>query len=126
LNFCSPKDEEQQTERSTTFGRIWNAITLSFEMAGFEVPDIRELTVENHVVDTQDLPKAWVINSFTFYQAVFWALAAFFFAQNYELNRTSTFISLDNTAGVCLDDKSQDTCCEVAKGITGTLLLCVQ
>jgi hypothetical protein len=36
--------------------------------------------------------------------------------------RTHTFITLDQNAGVCLDDPSLETCCEVPASITGTYL----
>jgi hypothetical protein len=36
--------------------------------------------------------------------------------------RTKTFITLDRFSGVCKDDPSLDTCCEVPASITGTYL----
>lgn len=62
------------------------------------------------------------MNSFIFYQCCFWALAAFFFARNYILNRTSTFISLDSGAGVCKGESGSDSCCEVPIAITGEFM----
>jgi len=60
-------------------------------------------------------------NSFVFYQLCFWALAAYFFAANYILSRTSSFITLDNTSGVC-KDTGDDKCCEVPSSVTGEFL----
>lgn len=39
--------------------RCWYAFTKAGEAAGFDVPDIKTLEVENPVVDTNDLPKTW-------------------------------------------------------------------
>lgn len=111
--------ELSEDEPKTMFDRCWYAVTKAGEAAGFDVPDIKSLEVENTVVDTSDLPRTWTLNSFIFYQCCFWALAAFFFTRNYLLCRTSTFISLDGKAGVCKGDSGSDTCCEVPTSITG-------
>lgn len=114
--------ELSEDDPKTLLERCWYAFSKAGEAAGFDVPDIKTLEVDNTVVDTQDLPKTWTLNSFIFYQCCFWALAAFFFAHNYVLCRTSTFISLDSGAGVCKGEDGSESCCEVPTGITGEFL----
>jgi hypothetical protein len=58
--------------------------------------------------------------SFFMYQLAFYGLAAYFFAMAYIDGRTSSFITLDNSSGVCVDDHKSDKCCEVPVTITGT------
>lgn len=60
--------------------------------------------------------------TFILYWIAFLALAAYLFAQSYITGRTSSFITLDETSGVCIDDPASTTCCEVASTITGTFL----
>jgi 23S rRNA A2030 N6-methylase RlmJ len=42
---------------------------------------------------------------------------------NYNQSRTSSFITLDQYAGVCVDNLYSTTCCEVPQSITGIFLL---
>ncbi len=58
--------------------------------------------------------------TFILYQLAFYGLAAYFFAMAYIDGRTSSFITLDDTSGVCIDDNRSKTCCEVPVAITGT------
>jgi hypothetical protein len=83
------------------------------ECVGLELPDVKELSIENKVADTTDLPGYWTYFAFGLYQVTFWALAAYFFAVNYIQGRTSSFITLDNSSGVCKGSESSTTCCEV-------------
>ncbi len=67
---------------------------------------------------TSILRRMWA--TFILYQLAFYGLAAYFFAMAYHDGRTSSFITLDNTSGVCIDDSKSSTCCEVPVTITGT------
>jgi hypothetical protein len=73
------------------------------------------------------LTKYFVSNSkwFTFliYVLCFAALGAYLFYVNYNEGRTKTFITLDRLSGVCREDSSLDTCCEVPASITGVYLV---
>lgn len=60
--------------------------------------------------------------TFLLYQAAFLALLIYFVIQQYHQGRTSSFITLDNTSGVCQHDPSSTTCCEVPLTLTGTFL----
>jgi hypothetical protein len=57
------------------------------------------------------------------YAFAFCGLGAYLFYSSYMDARTHTFITLDPYSGVCLDDPSLDTCCEVPAAITGTYLV---
>ncbi len=50
------------------------------------------------------------------------AIGAWLFYLNYMEARTKTFITLDKNSGVCVEDSSMSTCCEVPASITGTYL----
>jgi hypothetical protein len=54
------------------------------------------------------------------YNAALIALTIYFIYIAYIDARTSSFVSLDPEAGVCKEDHSSDTCCEVPQSITGT------
>lgn len=56
------------------------------------------------------------------YQCAFLGLLIYFIYQQYHQGRTSSFITLDNTSGVCVDDAKSTTCCEVPQSISGTFL----
>jgi hypothetical protein len=60
--------------------------------------------------------------SYFVYILSFCGLGAWLFYSSYLNARTHTFITLDPHAGVCLDDPSLGTCCEVPASITGTYL----
>lgn len=60
--------------------------------------------------------------AFFVYQATFIALIIYFIYSAYHDGVTQSFISLDKTSGVCKDDSSSTTCCEVPQTITGTFL----
>ncbi len=49
----------EQIHQKGCFHHTWKYVSMAFESAGLEVPDLRELRVPNHVVDTDDLPRSW-------------------------------------------------------------------
>lgn len=51
--------ELSEDEPKTMLERCWYAFSQAGEAAGFDVPEIKTLEVENPVVDTNDLPKTW-------------------------------------------------------------------
>lgn len=51
--------ELSEDEPKTMLEKCWYAFAKAGEAAGFDVPDIKTLEVENPVVDTKDLPKTW-------------------------------------------------------------------
>ncbi len=104
---------------------------------------------ENVVADLEDFPTYWCSCSFTlhieisvriilfvfsahsicrkfssygFYQAAFFALFAYFISAEYYNGRNNSFMTLDKTSGVCIDDASSTSCCQVPQSITGTFL----
>ena len=56
---------------------------------------------------------------FFLYLAIFVTSAVLLFRMQYLKSRTSSFITLDKTSGVCKSDSSLSTCCEVPATITG-------
>jgi hypothetical protein len=60
--------------------------------------------------------------TFFLYALGFCGLGVWLFYTSYMEGRTKTFITLDRFSGVCKDDPSLDTCCEVPASITGTYL----
>ncbi len=60
--------------------------------------------------------------TFILYASALCALGAYLFYGSYIEGRTKSFITLDKFSGVCADDPSLDTCCEVPASITGTYL----
>ena len=60
--------------------------------------------------------------AFLLYNGTLVGLAAYFVYAAYIDGRTSSFISLDNTSGVCVTDAKSSTCCEVPQTISGTFL----
>lgn len=46
----------------------------------------------------------------------------YFIYTQYEQGRNSSFITLDNTSGVCKGQPSSTTCCEVPQTVSGTFL----
>ena len=72
---------------------------LSFESIGidpstFSMPD-------SAIVDYEDLPTPIKWSMFAAFYMGFIAIGIYFFVQNYNTNLTSTFVSLDNTSGLC-------------------------
>lgn len=47
----------------------------------------------------------------------------YLFITEYQKNRTESFISIDPKSGVCKDDSSSSTCCEIPLTITGDFML---
>lgn len=56
------------------------------------------------------------------YQVAFLGMLIYFIVQSYIEGRTKSFISLDDSAGVCRSDSKSKTCCEVPQTVTGTFL----
>eukprot|EP01038_Epipyxis_sp_PR26KG_P009688 gene9688-13041_t len=77
---------------------------------------------DNMVTFIEEMPFRWKWGFFGLYWLAFIVLMITFTAQQYVLGRTSTFITLDNTSGVCKDDPSSTTCCEVPQSVTGSYL----
>lgn len=65
--------------------------------------------------------RKWI--TFFVYSFSFIVVACALFIQSYQTNRTQTFISLDKTSGVCIDQPKKTTCCEVPQTVTGTYML---
>lgn len=89
------------------------------ETWGWELPEFDDPAIENPIADTTDLPANYMWGTFIFYWVVFIGLAVYFFIEGYIEGRTSSFITLDNESGVCIDDEDSTTCCEVPTGVTG-------
>lgn len=62
------------------------------------------------------------LSAVVIYQVTFVTLLIYFIVTAYTDARTKSFITLDNTSGVCKDDSKSTTCCEVPQTITGTFL----
>lgn len=61
--------------------------------------------------------------TFILYVVVICGLGAVLFWNNYTQGRTSTFITIDKTAGVCKSDPSMTTCCEVPQTVSGNFYM---
>jgi hypothetical protein len=51
------------------------------------------------------------------------ALFVYFVDAQYKAGRTSSFVSIDKNAGVCANDHSLKSCCEVPTSVTGSFLV---
>jgi len=79
--------------------------------------------IETSVADVNDLPGPWKWGAFVIYCVAFAACGAIMFGESYNTSRTKSFISLDSTAGVCVDKQTSTECCEVPKTTSGTFLV---
>ena len=80
--------------------------SIGIDPSSFSMPD-------STIVDYDDLPSPIKWSMFGFFYVGFVAVGIYFFIQNYESNLTTSFISLDNTSGICT---------QVPTDITGNFL----
>lgn len=118
---------------ATGCSKFVNSIRVAVHSAtGFELPEFTHLRIKNNIADIGDFPGFWyglcssqffhicrMWFAYLFYQIAFFGFAAIFLFYQYTDARTSSFITLDNTAGVCKSDPSSTTCCEVPTVVTG-------
>ena len=69
---------------------------------------------ESVIVDYEDLPTRVKWGVYAFFYGGFIAIGIYFFVQNYSSSTASTFISLDNTSGICS---------QVSRDVTGDFLV---
>jgi hypothetical protein len=67
------------------------------------------------------LSRRWA-GFFIFYSA-YMSLFIYFVVTQYAYGTQKSFVSIDKYAGVCVDEKSSTTCCEVPTSVTGSFLV---
>ena len=69
---------------------------------------------DSAIVDYEDLPPGVKWGVYAFFYVGFIAIGIYFFAQNFSSSKASTFISLDNSSGICT---------QVSRDVTGNFLV---
>eukprot|EP01035_Chromulina_nebulosa_P017424 gene17424-22976_t len=82
----------------------------------------KHLLPDSPWVEIADMPYIWMYFLFICFYGGMLSVLGYFLYSQYELNRTQTFISLQNNAGVCDNQPSLGTCCEVPLTVTGDYL----